>query len=97
MSRVRSRKKPGLQLRLYVAGHAPNSLLAIASITRLCEEHFPAAHDLEIVDMLDDPRRALAEGIIVTPTLLKLRPLPAQRLIGGLGDLQQVMRILEGK
>lgn len=97
MSPARSRKKPGLQLRLYVAGHAPNSLLAIASITMLCEEHFPAAHDLEIVNMLDDPRRALADGIIVTPTLLKLQPLPTQRIIGGLGDRQQVLRVLEGR
>ena len=96
MSGVRSRKKSGLQLRLYVAGNAPNSLQAIASIRTICEEHVHCVLDLEIVDMLADPLRALADGIIVTPTLLKLRPLPVQRLIGGLGDTQQVMRILDG-
>lgn len=96
MSGIRPRKKAGLQLRLYVAGNAPNSLYAIARIRMICEDHVHCVLDLEIVDMLADPHRALADGIIVTPTLLKLRPLPVQRLIGGLGDTQQVMRILEG-
>jgi circadian clock protein KaiB len=86
-----------LQLRLYIAGHAPNSLHALAVLTALCEEHFPSAHVLEIVDMLDEPQRALADGIIVTPTLLKLRPLPTQRIVGGLGDAPQMLRILAGK
>lgn len=96
MSGIRSRKKSGLQLRLYVAGSAPNSLHAIASIRTICEENVHCVLDLEIVDMLEEPQRALADGIIVTPTLLKLRPLPVQRLIGGLSDTQQVLRILEG-
>jgi circadian clock protein KaiB len=86
-----------LQLRLYIAGQAPNSLHALAILTALCEAHFPSAHDLQIVDMLDEPQRALADGIIVTPTLLKLRPLPTQRIVGGLGDMPQLLRILAGE
>ena len=97
MPGARPKKKLVLQLRLYIAGHAPNSLHATASIKKICEEHFSSAHDLEIVDMLDDPQRALADGIIVTPTLLKLMPLPIQRIVGGLGDTQQVLRTLVGK
>ena len=41
-----------------------------------------------------DPRRALADGIIVTPTLLKLSPLPVQRVIGNLSDTDQVLLAL---
>jgi len=80
----------GLRLRLYVAGNAPNSLRAIANARTICDEHFDGCHELEIVDLLVDPRRALADGIIVTPTLLKLWPLPMQRLIGNLSDTNQV-------
>jgi len=86
-------KRVPLLLRLYVAGRAPNSLRAIANATAICSEHF-AGHQLEIVDMLKDPRRALADGIIVTPTLLKLLPLPAGRVIGDLSDTQQVLLLL---
>ena len=70
-------KVPGLRLRLYVAGHAPNSVRAVANVRAICDEHFASGHELEIVDLLDHPKRALADGIIVTPTLLKLLPLPA--------------------
>jgi circadian clock protein KaiB len=91
--------KPGaqpatLRLRLYVVGNAPNSLLAIANAQALCEEHFAARHELEIVDLLKYPMRALADGIIVTPTLLKLQPLPAGRVIGNLSDRAQVLLTL---
>ena len=86
----------GLQLRLYVAGSAPNSLRAIANLKAICAEHFPDSHELEIVDLLWHPQRALADGVIVTPTLLKLFPLPVQRVIGNLSDTSQVMLALNG-
>ncbi len=84
-------------LRLYVAGHAPNSLRAIANARSICDEHFAAAHELEIIDLLEEPRRALADGVIVTPTLVKLMPLPVQRVIGNLSDTNQVLQTLAGK
>jgi circadian clock protein KaiB len=86
-----------LVLRLYVAGKAPNSLLAIANATAICAEHFAAGHDLEVVDLLKHPGRALADGIVVTPTLLKLLPLPAQRVVGNLSDTAQVVLALGGR
>jgi circadian clock protein KaiB len=90
------RKRAGLLLRLYVAGNAPNSLRAIANVKAICTEHFASAHELEIVDLLEFPKRALADGIIVTPTLLRLLPAPVQRLIGDLRDTNQVLLTLAG-
>jgi circadian clock protein KaiB len=84
----------GPLLRLYVAGNAPNSLQAVANLKAICKEHFPSAHALEIVDLLEHPRRGLADKIIVTPTLLKLLPLPVQRLIGDLSDTSQLLLAL---
>lgn len=93
MAKVRT-KKTGLLLRLYVAGNAPNSLRAVANVKAICEEHFASGHELEIVDLLDHPERALADGVIVTPTLVKLLPLPVQRLVGNLSDRNQVLLVL---
>jgi circadian clock protein KaiB len=90
-------KDPELLLRLYVAGNAPNSLRAIANVKALCDEHFATRHELEIIDLLKHPKRALADGIIVTPTLLKLSPLPVQRVIGNLNDTSQVLSALVSK
>ena len=90
MAKVKA-KNEGLLLRLYIAGNAPNSRRAVANVKAICEEHFASGHRLEIVDMLEQPRRALADGVIVTPTLLRLLPLPVQRLIGNLNDTDQVL------
>ncbi len=86
-----------LELRLYVAGNAPNSLRAIANLKILCDAHFAARSELEIVDLLAHPGRALADDIVVTPTLLRLRPKPVQRVIGALEDLDQVLLALSSR
>ncbi len=84
-------------LRLYIAGNAPNSVLALANIRKICAEHFAGTHEIEIVDLLTEPARGLQDGIIVTPTLLRVRPDPVLRLIGTLNDTQQVMMTLVGR
>ena len=96
MAVVRPRAKR-LRLRLYVSGRAPNSLRAIANVKAVCEEHFGAAHDLEVVNLVDHAVEALADGIIVTPTLLKLSPLPVQRVVGNLSDTHQLLLVLSPK
>jgi circadian clock protein KaiB len=90
-------KTPGLRLRLYVAGTAPNSVKAIANCRAICDEHFASGHELEIVDLLEHPTRALADGVIVTPTLLRLLPLPVRRVIGSLSDANQVLLALSSR
>lgn len=89
MAKQRARRA-SLALRLYVAGSAPNSALAVVNIRMVCDEHFAADHEIEIVDLLVHPERGLADGIIVTPTLVRVRPAPNLRLIGSLSDTQQV-------
>ena len=95
---ARASENPGkLELRLYIAGNAPNSQQAITNLKAICDEHFTAGFALEIVDLLTHPQRAFADGIIVTPTLVKMRPLPVQRMIGTLSDTTQVCMALGGK
>jgi circadian clock protein KaiB len=86
-------RKATLMLRLYVAGDAPNSLQAIANARRICKDHF-AEGQFEIVDLLEHPLRGMADGIIVTPTLVRLLPIPIQRVIGNLNDTSKVLLAL---
>lgn len=81
-----------IRLRLYVSGDAPNSVSANAKA--ICEKYFPARSDLEVVDLIVDPLQALADGIIVTPTLIRLLPLPARRIVGNLNDTTKVLLAL---
>jgi circadian clock protein KaiB len=92
---ARPARRRMLRLRLYVAGNAPNSLSATASAQAICAEHFPAAHELEIIDLMDHPKRGLDDGVIVTPTLLRLSPKPIRRVIGNLSDRNRVLMMLQ--
>ena len=85
---------PTLLLRLYIIEGAANSVKAIANVSEICQKHFAGKHRLEVVDLLLHPARALADGIIVTPTLLKVAPLPVRRIIGNLSETEQVLLAL---
>jgi len=100
MSRRRADKPSTAQsttvvvLRLYVAGGAPNSMQAIANLEAICAEYLKDGHRLEIVDILDNPRRAMADGVLVTPSLAKISPLPAAQVVGNLSDKNRVLLAL---
>ena len=80
-----------IKFRLYVAGDAQNSAQAIANLVALCHENIPDRHEIEIVDVLREPRRALTDGIFMTPMLVKLAPGPVRRIIGTLSQTQSVL------
>jgi circadian clock protein KaiB len=95
--RPHKRKAPGagvttvVVLRLYIAGAAPNSVQAIANLEAICQEYLKDGHQLEVVDVLEHPVRAMAEGVLVTPSLAKLSPLPVANVIGNLSDRAKVL------
>lgn len=80
--------------RLYIAGGAPNSVRALANLYALCRKHFPESHRIEVIDVLQEPLRALAEAILVTPTVVKMFPVPQQQIIGNLSEEAEVLRAL---
>jgi circadian clock protein KaiB len=83
-----------MRLRLYVAAGAPNSVRAIANLAAICKEHLRSAFEVEIVDVLKFPLRALADGVLVTPHLAKLSPSPATKVVGNLSDRDSVLLAL---
>jgi circadian clock protein KaiB len=79
---------------LYIAGGAPNSVRALANLYALCAKHFPDSHRIEVIDILVHPLRALSEGVVVTPTLVKVSPAPGQQIIGNLSEEAELLRAL---
>ena len=79
---------------LYVAGKAANSVKAIANLETICKRHLPDGYKLEIVDVCEHPLRALAEGVLVTPSLTKTSPSPTSMVIGNLSDTDSVLAAL---
>jgi len=81
-------------MRLYIADNAPNSLKAIANLEAICKEYLQHGFELEIIDVLEFPRRALADGVLVTPSLAKVSPSPAVKIVGDLSDRRNVLQVL---
>lgn len=82
------------RFRLYIAGDAPNSTQALANLAALCRAHLADRYDIEVVDVVRNPKRALADGILMTPTLVKLSPPPMLRIVGTLSQELPVLQAL---
>ena len=80
-------------LRLYVTDATPKSARAIVNARRILEEHLPGKYSLEILNIGEHVAQAARDQIICAPTLLRLAPPPARRIIG---DMSDVVRVLKG-
>ena len=82
-------------LRLYVTGGTPNSARAIVNTRRLLEEHLHGRYSLEILDIAEHVEQAAEDQIVCAPTLLRVAPAPARRIIGDMSDAARVLKGLE--
>jgi circadian clock protein KaiB len=84
-----------LELRLYIAGKSPNSMRALTNLHTICREWLgDDCWQLEVIDIFTDPARAVADNILVTPTLVKLTP-PVVRIVGDLSRRETVLAALD--
>jgi len=79
------------ELRLYTAGQTPKSLAAIKNLKKVCEEHFAGRYEIEIVDLLKNPRLAKDDQIVAIPTLVRKLPEPVRKIIGDLSDTERTL------
>jgi len=79
------------ELRLYTAGQTPKSLAAIKNLKRVCEEHLAGRYEIEIVDLLKNPRLAKDDQIVAIPTLVRKLPDPVRKIIGDLSDTERAL------
>lgn len=82
------------KFRLYIAGDAQNSVQALNNLHAICRKYLLNRHDIEIVDVFKDPKRALTDGIFMTPTLIKFSPAPVRQIVGTLSQTQTVIMAL---
>ncbi len=94
MNSARDLTAPHLLLQLYVAGASPNSARALNNLNAICREFLDGRFHLEVIDVFEDPLRPLADGVLLTPTLLKTSPAPTMQIIGDLSDRAQVLHAL---
>ena len=79
------------ELRLYVAGQTPKSVNAFNNLRRICEEHMPGQYQIEVVDLLENPKLAKGDQILAIPTLVRKLPSPIRKIIGDLSNTERVL------
>jgi circadian clock protein KaiB len=79
---------------LFVAGDTENSALALGNLSAFCRTHLPNRHEIEVVDVIRQPKRAMKDGIFMTPTLVKAGPSPVRRIIGTLSEPHILLQVL---
>ncbi|HTG35794.1 MAG TPA: circadian clock KaiB family protein [Thermoanaerobaculia bacterium] len=78
-------------LRLYVAGQTPKSIVALANLKRICDEHMNGQYKIEIIDLMENPQLAQRDQIVAIPTLVRELPSPLKRIIGDLSNTDRVL------
>ncbi len=78
-------------LRLYVAGQTPKSIVALANLKRICDEHMNGQYKIEIIDLMENPQLAQKDQIVAIPTLVRELPAPLKRIIGDLSNTDRVL------
>ena len=71
-------------LRLYVAGQTPKSIMALANLKNICEQHLAGRYRIEVIDLLVNPQLAEGDQILAVPTLVRKVPVPIRKIIGDL-------------
>ena len=81
----------GYQLRLYVAGQTPKSVLALRNLKQICEDHLSGRYEIEMIDLLQNPQLARGDQILAVPTLVRRLPEPITKIIGDLSNTERVL------
>jgi len=79
------------ELRLYVAGNTPKSVLALNNLRKYCEGHLKGQYKIEVVDLLVQPQLAEGDQILAIPTLVRKVPVPIRKIIGDLSNEEKVL------
>ena len=78
-------------LRLYIAGMTPRAVAALENLKKMCEEHLAGRYEIEVIDLLVNPKLAVGDQIIAVPTLVRKLPPPMKKIIGDLANKERVL------
>jgi hypothetical protein len=85
------------RLRLYIARSTPNSIRAEQNLAAVLAVLGAGAQTMvaEVIDVFANGKRAILDGVIVTPTLVILRGEARHVIVGDLSDVSQLRALLE--
>jgi circadian clock protein KaiB len=85
-----------IELQLYITSGTANSKQAQAQLLTALEQKPAGRFHLQLIDLKNEPLRALIDGIVAIPTLQRKVGLRRDRLIGNLSDKAVLDTFLSG-
>jgi circadian clock protein KaiB len=83
-------------LRLFVAHQSASTEAALRSLHRVLERSHLQPYTLQVIDISKYPEQAERDQVTATPTLLRVQPTPARRIVGSLENDDQLLHLLVG-
>ncbi|WP_019487330.1 MULTISPECIES: circadian clock KaiB family protein [Kamptonema] len=84
----------GYVLRLFVSGNNAATERTLKTLHQLLDQTLGQPYTLKVIDVFKHPDQAEADQISATPTLIKVWPRPVRRIVGELGDVDKILRLL---
>ncbi|MGI4865924.1 MAG: circadian clock KaiB family protein [Janthinobacterium lividum] len=85
---------PEYDLYLFIAGTNSKGVTAQRNIHEICTRYLANRYALQIIDAQQQPEKAIEEGVLGLPCLIKKRPGLVRRLVGDLSDRERVLKAL---
>ncbi|MBF0112211.1 MAG: hypothetical protein HQK74_05700 [Desulfamplus sp.] len=81
------------KLRLFVAGDAPNSRIARENLKSIQARICKSVSEIEVVDVMNEPEKALQYEIYVTPALQIIKSESITIIFGNLSDSDSLIHL----
>jgi circadian clock protein KaiB len=77
--------------KLFLAGQTPRAEKTLQMVRAIFDDALKDQYDLSILDVMQNPGAAEDENVFATPTLIKIRPEPAKRIMGDMSNKERVL------
>lgn len=90
----RQQETQGYVLRLFISGRSAATETILQSLHQLLEKSLQQPYTLKVIDIYKHPDLAEVDQITATPTLVKVWPQPARKIVGDLSNMDKILQML---
>jgi circadian clock protein KaiB len=76
--------KQEIELKLYIIEKSASYFDVVSKLYLLLDSQFNDGYKLDVIDILKNPEKTIEDGILASPTLIRVKPLPPKRIVGHL-------------
>jgi circadian clock protein KaiB len=71
-----------IELKLYIIEKSSTYFETVSKLYILLDSQLDNRYKLDIIDILKNPEMTVEDGILASPTLIRVKPHPTKRIVG---------------